>query len=448
MSAPPGLPGSASVDSPLDRALALALANEREAALRWSASAVEHEGSPSALIITARLLADAGRAEAATEAFELALERSIDAGNLPLAVAAIADLRNLGRKIDKYLDEVSETFGRGSNRLTNEAVPPPPLPVDGEFQPLSSFLTGPALVSKATSIIHAVRKRFESANHALPMIAPLPLFSALPPKSLRALIATFEMISVSSGEVVVSEGDEGAEAFIVARGEVEVRKAHIDEEPTILARLGSGALFGEMALISRAPRAATVVAARPSVLLVAKREALETVAEEYPDVGTELAAHCRSRMVANLVRSSRVLNNVHPDDRPALVDSFETRFFEKGERLAAIGDEPIGLHLIASGEVAVIGVEGGDDIVLAKLGVGEVVGEVALVLRRKVSAHVVAVHPTVTLHLPRVDFIALIRQHPAILQSLYLMAIERDEETSSAIANSTMNVAMDDLILV
>ncbi len=448
MSAPPGLPGSATVDSPLDRALALALAGEREAALRWSAAAVEHDGSPSALITTARLLADAGRAEAATEAFEIALERSIDAGNLPLAVAAIADLRNLGRPIDKYLDEVSTTFGRGSPRLTEENLPPPPLPVTATFQPLSSFLTGPALVSKATAIVHAVRSKFESDGETAPLIAPLSLFSALEPKSLRALIATFEMISVPAGETIVEEGDEGAEAFIVARGEVEVVRVQADEDRTILARLGSGALFGEMALISRAPRAATVIACRPSVLLVAKREALETVAEAHPDVGTELAAHCRSRMVANLVRTSQILHTVHPDDRPALVDHFETRFFEKGEHLANIGDEPVGLHIIASGQVSVVGVEGGEDIVLAKLGVGEVVGEVALLLRRKCSANVVAVHPTVTLHLPRVDFIALIRQHPAILQSLYLLAIERDEETTDAIAHSTTNVALDDLILV
>ena len=60
--APPDLPGAQTSDSPLDRALALLLAGEREAALRWSAAVVKGEpSSPSALILTSRLLAEAGR---------------------------------------------------------------------------------------------------------------------------------------------------------------------------------------------------------------------------------------------------------------------------------------------------------------------------------------------------------------------------------------------------
>src|SRR3712207_6997652 len=53
--------GAQFVDSPLDRALALLLAGERDAALRWSAAVVQQDASvPSALILTSRLLAEAG----------------------------------------------------------------------------------------------------------------------------------------------------------------------------------------------------------------------------------------------------------------------------------------------------------------------------------------------------------------------------------------------------
>jgi CRP-like cAMP-binding protein len=103
-----------------------------------------------------------------------------------------------------------------------------------------------------------------------------------------------------------------------------------------------------------------------------------------------------------------------------------------------------GLHLIASGEVAVIGHEdNGESFVLATLGVGETVGEVALVLRRKANADVVAVHPTVTLHLPREEFLGLIRDQPAILAGLYMCAVDRDEETTSVLAGSTVALVED-----
>ena len=268
------------------------------------------------------------------------------------------------------------------------------------------------------------------------------------PREQGALIGCFEMFTVPAGKPVISQGEEGAEAYIVARGELEVRRTTEDDTVLTLARLTNGALFGEMALLSRAPRAASVVANRPSILLVAWRDALELVAAKRPDVGIELAAHCRRRMVANLVRTSKVLLSVAPEERPALVERFETRVFEKGDKLIEEGKQTNGLHLVASGEVAVIGhEEGGEPFVIATLGVGETVGEVALVLRRVANADVIAVHPTVTLHLPREEFMTLVRDHPAILAGLYICAIERDDETSSVLAGSTTAVA-DDYVLI
>ena len=451
--APPDLPGAQTSDSPIDRALTLLLADEAEAALRWSASAVESDpAAPGALVITCRLLSQMGRTEAAVEGFALAVRRSIDAGNLPLAVAAVGDLRALGVDVSDYIDQVAQAFCSGSPRLRDTESPPPPLPrSEGGFQPLSSFLTGPALTSKATQIIHGAREAFEDETATeSSFVSPLPLFSALPRDALRALLETFEMTTVPAGHIVIDEGTEGSEAYIVARGALEVSRRSYEEDgraPLVLARLMSGALFGEMALLSRAPRAASVIATRPSILLVAKRDALEEVAEERPEVGVELAAHCRRRMVANLARTSPVLVSVPANERGPLVERFETRIFEKGERLVTEGEEAQGLHLVASGEVAVVTHEGGESVVLATLPSGETVGEVALVLRRKANADVIAVHPTVTLFLPREDFVSLVRDHPAILHGLYMTAVRRDDETARALDSAPTSVA-DDYVLL
>lgn len=452
--APPELPGvQKTTDSPIDRALALLLADETEAALRWAAAVVEKDPSiPSALVITCRLLEQMGRTEAAIEGFGLAVRRAIDAGNLPLAVAAIGDLRALGEDVGEYLDQVATAFGHGSPRLQETANPPPPLPHFEGFQPLSSFLTGPALTSKATQILHAATSTYEEASGSeLPLVAPLPLFSALPKDALRDLLATFEMMTVPAGKLVIQEGDEGAEAYIVARGELEVSRKAGDEDgkapPIVLARLASGSLFGEMALLSRAPRAASVTATLPSVLLKAKRDALEEVAARRPIVGIELAAHCRRRMVANLVKTSPVLVSVPAADRATLVDRFETRIFEKGDKLVNEGEEAQGLHLVASGQVAVVAHEKGEPVVLANLMPGDTVGEVALVLRRKANADVIAVHPTVTLFLPREEFLSLVTDYASILHGLYITAVRRDDETMLALDSQPAAVA-DDYVLV
>ncbi len=449
---PPDLPGAPMTDSPIDRALTLLLANEVEAALRWSAAVVERDASiPSALVITCRLLEQMGRTEAAIDGFRLAVRRAIDAGNLPLAIAAIADLRGLGVDVDDPLEQVATAFCQGSPRLRETETPPPPLPRFEGFQPLSSFLTGPALTSRATQILHAVSREYdEAAGTEMPLVAPLPLFSSLGKDALRELVAAFEMITVPVGARVISEGEEGAEAYIVARGELEVTRGDGPDDggpPLVLARLVSGALFGEMALLSRAPRVASVVATRPSILLVAKRDALEAVAEVRPEVAVELAAHCRRRMVANLGRTSAVLIAVPPQERATLVERFQTRIFEKGEKLVVEGTHPQGLHIVASGEVAVVAHENGESIVVATLAAGETVGEVALVLRRKANADVIAIHPTVTLFLPREEFMTLVQDHPAILHGLYVTAVRRDDETIRALDSAPAAVA-DDYVLL
>ncbi|MCL2448303.1 MAG: cyclic nucleotide-binding domain-containing protein, partial [Polyangiaceae bacterium] len=407
---------------------------------------------PSALVVTSRLLERMGHTETATHGLDLAVRRAIDAGNLPLAVAAMRDLRALGVDVGRHLDDLAASFCLGSPRLQETETPPPPLRDFDDFQPLSSCLSGPALVLKATQVLRAAAREYEeAADSELPLVAPLPLFSALPKESLRELLAAFETITVPAGARVVREGEEGAEAYIVARGELEVARDDVDGGVrVVLARLVSGALFGEMALISRAPRGADVIATRPSILLVAKRDALEAVADKQPAVAVELAAHTRWRMVANLARTSRVLISVPPQERTALVERFETRFYEKGDKLVVEGQEAQGLHLVASGEVAVVAHEPkkqGEAVVIATLTPGETVGEVALVLRRKANADVIAAHPTVTLFLPREHFLALVHDHPTILHGLYMTAVRRDDETTRALDSAPASVA-DDYVLL
>lgn len=394
---PPELPGGALAESPIDRALALALSGERDAGLRWAAAVVQSDPQmPSGLLMCGRLLAEVNRVEVAREALELCLQESIESGNLPLAVAACSDLRQTGVDPAPMYEAIAKAFCSGAQLAESGTVAPPQLPTKESVHPLPSVLTGMALVSRAAEIIRQARKsrkeRVETRPEP-PLLAPLPLFSELSHPALLALVQAFEVRTVPNGEVIIQEGLEGTEAFILARGEVEARKSVKEGEPIVLSRLTAGSLFGEMALLSRAPRSASVVACRPSVVLSATKESLDLVAEQHPEVGTVLAEYCRSRMVQNLVRTNAILKAVVPEERNALIDSFVTRSFEPGEVLIPQNETAAGLFLIASGVVQVIREDGGETLVLSALGPGDIVGEVSLVLRKPSTARVVAAHP-------------------------------------------------------
>jgi cAMP-dependent protein kinase regulator len=449
---PPALPDAPPVSSgetPIDRAIALSLANELYAALRWTAAIVKRDPAmATALALVGRLLGELGHREAARTACEVAVERSIDVENLPLAVTAAHELARFGGEADKYLDLIADSFCKGSPRLGEGAPPPPPLPQPEDFAPLPNSLTGHALVKEAVTLVEE-SKRLLDAVPGKPRIAPLQLFSAMGREGLRALCASATSRWLRAGQTIVEEGTVGHEAFFVGRGDLEVHRRKSDGAMMVLARLTNGAIFGEMALLARAPRAASVTATRPSIVIEVKRDALEEIVSDHPEVATELANHCRERMFENLLRASDLLSVVPDSQRAVLVERFTTRIFETKQHIIVQGERPAGLYLIASGEVAVVRREdesGSDPLVLSTLGAGDVIGEVAMVLRRKASADVIALHPTITLFLSTEQFMGLLNEHPAILAHLYVLAVHRDEETRT-ILQEEASVA-EDFVLI
>jgi CRP-like cAMP-binding protein len=364
-----------------------------------------------------------------------------------MALAAIAELIAAGADVSARADEIAKTYAKGSAQLRGGGASLPPLPPQ-DVQPLPAATSGAALVEAATQIVEYARAAQDGDRERQktpPAVPSQSLFSSLSASGLRALMDAFEVRVLAKGEKIIEQGTPGAEAFVLARGELEVFREQPGEPPLLLARLGSGVVFGEMALLSRSPRAASVVAARPGVVLIIRVEALDAVARKAPEVGTVIAGYCHRRMVANLVRTSSLLASLSAGERQALIERFAAKTFETGDKLVSQGKESDGLHVVASGSVSVVRNDNGEDVVIAELGVGEVFGEVSLVFRRPSNADVVAAHPTMTLFLPRVRFREIVREHPTLLAQLYELASKRDDETASIVAEEASDAT--DLII-
>lgn len=432
-------------ERPIDRALSLVASGDAVGALRNALPLLE--GEPEAalpLFVTGRALSELGETESARQALSACARSAVRASNLPLAVAAAASLS--GAERTAMLGEISRAFGRGSNALGERRPEPPELPgARDDFQPLPAGLAQAELVEQAGRVL----AKAAAVDSAVPArsLSPQPLFSSLEPEALAEFASIFEVRALPAGDVLVEEGTSGSEAFVVARGEVDVEKrTGRAAAPLRLARLGAGTLVGEMALLSRAPRAASVTVVRPSIVLVGKKEDLDRVAARAPAVAQRFAEHCKRRMIDNLLRTSALLRDATAAERPSLVERFAIRTFEVGEKLARQGQPSEGLHLIASGDVSVVHKDGDDKTLVTHLGAGDVVGEVALVFRRPAIADAVAHHPTVTLFLPSARFLDLVRAHPKVFADLYEIAVQRDEEILTMSAEEA--VAGEDFMLV
>ena len=89
-------------------------------------------------------------------------------------------------------------------------------------------------------------------------LAEVPLFSACSKKDLQLVAKRAEDVKVEPGKVLVTEGAAGAEFFVILEG-----NATVTRHGQKVAHLGPGQFFGDLALLDRAPRNATVTAARP-----------------------------------------------------------------------------------------------------------------------------------------------------------------------------------------
>ncbi len=94
-------------------------------------------------------------------------------------------------------------------------------------------------------------------------LATVPLFSACSKKELQMVAKSAEHVIVPPGKVVVTEGAAGTEFFVIIDG-----RARVERHGRQVAALGPGAFFGDLALLDRAPRNASVIA--DSELEVAK----------------------------------------------------------------------------------------------------------------------------------------------------------------------------------
>ena len=424
----------------LEEGHALRASDDGEGAMRRAVAileAAEHQLGAAAL--AAHCLVEAERTTVAGEVATRLVDAYVRRGDLPSAVGAAILAGRAGQSAGPLYRSIAAAFGQASERLGNVSPAPPPLPREVELSSALQKLKGDALLDRADEALRAFLASADPVD-AASKVPELPLFSALLPDALERLLGALELRDVGQGQSVVRQGEEGHEAFVVVRGMLDaVRDVH--GQRVTLASLGPGAIFGEMALVSEAPRAASVLAVEPTLLLVAQREDLERKAAKEPAVGRELGRFCQARMISNLIRHGAILGAVDPASRQDLVSRFVARTFEADEVLVAQGDESQGLFLIASGSVHVKRAdEDGDQLLLASLGPGNVVGEISLVLRRPATANVVAAHQTVALELTRERFQQAIKDHPTMLNELYELATARADETASAVAQEAVDI--------
>jgi CRP-like cAMP-binding protein len=118
------------------------------------------------------------------------------------------------------------------------------------------------------------------------------LFSTCSKKELRLLAGICDRVSVPAGERVVKEGEPGREFYVILDGAAEATAG-----TAVIARLGAGDFFGEMALLDGGPRSASVTTTDESDLLILTRGSfMALLTEDAPSVAPKMLAVLGARL--------------------------------------------------------------------------------------------------------------------------------------------------------
>jgi PPM family protein phosphatase len=147
-----------------------------------------------------------------------------------------------------------------------------------------------------------VDKLAREVNLKLEVLHRMPLFRHLTYQELVRVLNITDVRRYAEGSKVVEQGEDGDELFIVLTGQVRVHAAD-----TIITRLAQGEHFGEMALVDKAPRSASVTADEESKLLVIRRRDFFDIVRKDHDVAVKLLWSFLGVLTERLRATSREL---------------------------------------------------------------------------------------------------------------------------------------------
>lgn len=280
-----------------------------------------------------------------------------------------------------------------------------------------------------------------------PALPRIPLFSDLTPAAFVELTREMTLLRVAAGEPVIEEGDAGDSFYVIASGHFRVLRRDEAGQPVRLAQLSEGAFFGEMALLSGAPRTASVVAEEEGEVLEIRAGVLTEMCRHHPHVADSLTRFYRQRLLANAMLTSPLFRPFDKGERRRIMERFRTREVKAGERLVEEGRPSDGLYVVLSGSLDVLKRTEKGEVPVGRLAAGDVFGEMSCLSKGPASATVAARRSGIALRLPRSDFDEIVLTYPQILELVSELSDERAQNLD-AILHGKAEFTEDGLVLM
>jgi len=120
-------------------------------------------------------------------------------------------------------------------------------------------------------------------------LADSQLFKGLAAKEIEFISSIFTCRKIPEGKTVFIENMSGETLYLIKSGTVQISQMLAETDEQIMAVLGAGDIFGELAIIDGGPRATTARIAEDAVLYCLEKKSFLSLASEKPRLGLQLA---------------------------------------------------------------------------------------------------------------------------------------------------------------
>jgi CRP-like cAMP-binding protein len=189
---------------------------------------------------------------------------------------------------------------------------------------------GAALRHPALAKLYLLRQKREQSAAVLARLAQVDLLRSLPPEEMEDVLLCVEPLQVPAGQTLFRQGEAGDALYLIDQGRVAVLAGSPetvpggDAEPIPLAELTAGQSFGEIALLTGAPRTATVVAITDAALLKIAKEHFDELLDCSP----------RLRQAVEALNSQRILQNITAPRGPSDAAAWQALALANIQRLS------------------------------------------------------------------------------------------------------------------
>ena len=234
---------------------------------------------------------------------------------------------------------------------------------------------------------------------------------------LRDLGASASRRSLATGDVLVEQGDEADEVFVVLAGRLEaVNRSERGE--LVVGSVGPGHVVGEVTVIAGGRRTATLRVVEPAEVAVIARRDFERWLADNPEATDAVSDEARARIDRSQVATmiAELVGDAEPTLVQEVLDQVVWRHLAAGELLFEQGDTADACFFVVAGRLLVSArAADGTSVPLAELGRGEVVGELGLLDRAPRSATVRALRDTTLAVFSAEVFDGLVTRSPALM---------------------------------